>query len=61
MNAPCRECENREQGCHSRCDLYAEFRKRVDGVKAERERERASTPEFARDVVRQIWREMRGR
>ena len=27
---PCRECENRETGCHARCPLYAEWKRAVE-------------------------------
>lgn len=29
-NAPCKECEERQVGCHSTCELYKEFRQKLD-------------------------------
>jgi hypothetical protein len=28
--APCKDCPNRHQGCHSECDKYIAFRKERD-------------------------------
>ena len=28
--SPCKDCENRELGCHSNCEKYLEFRKVID-------------------------------
>ena len=30
MNAPCKNCPDREIGCHSKCNKYSEFRKKRD-------------------------------
>lgn len=26
MNAPCKGCKEREMGCHSKCERYAQFK-----------------------------------
>lgn len=36
MKAPCKDCPNRQIGCHSTCEKYLEFRKEVDRLKQER-------------------------
>ena len=46
MYAPCKGCEDREIGCHSHCDRYAEFRKVVD-EKREMIKELKKVDEFA--------------
>lgn len=30
MNAPCKNCPDREIGCHSKCNKYSQFRKERD-------------------------------
>ena len=30
MKAPCKECKERNEGCHSRCEKYTAFRKECD-------------------------------
>ena len=30
MNAPCKDCPDRHQGCHSECKKYKEYRKKQD-------------------------------
>lgn len=27
MNCPCKDCDKREPGCHSKCEAYRNFRK----------------------------------
>lgn len=31
-NAPCKDCEKRELGCHARCEDYKEYRKQQDAL-----------------------------
>lgn len=38
IKSPCHKCKEREVGCHSTCEKYAEFRQRLDEIN-ERERE----------------------
>ena len=37
--APCKGCESREVGCHSKCPKYAEFRAEKDRIRAKRKEE----------------------
>lgn len=30
MKTPCRGCQFREVGCHSKCESYLEYRKKLD-------------------------------
>lgn len=30
MKSPCQFCENREVGCHSKCELYADYRSEIE-------------------------------
>lgn len=32
MNAPCKDCSDRQVGCHSACEKYLDFRKEVDEI-----------------------------
>ncbi len=34
--APCKDCQNRQVGCHAGCAPYAEFRSRVDEFNRQR-------------------------
>lgn len=38
-SAPCRDCEQREIGCHGRCEQYKAYRDSIDAAKAAREKE----------------------
>lgn len=40
---PCKDCEERYQGCHARCEMYAEWRSNVDNRKADILNERRDT------------------
>lgn len=31
-SAPCKDCEKRELGCHSKCEKYKEYRKQHDAL-----------------------------
>jgi len=39
--APCKNCPDREPGCHSECERYAEWRKEHDKGKAKEKKNRA--------------------
>lgn len=41
---PCRDCTERKVGCHSTCEKYLAFRKRVDDWHKKRELAHASEP-----------------
>ena len=34
MNAPCKDCPDRSQGCHARCEKYAAFHADIDAQAA---------------------------
>jgi hypothetical protein len=34
MNAPCKDCSDRHQGCHCECEKYKVFRKERDELNA---------------------------
>lgn len=39
MKSPCYSCKDeRHPGCHARCEKYLEFRARLDGINAERQK-----------------------
>ena len=59
MTAPCKECQERKLGCHAECEKYAEFKERLKIGAAERQRIRDGEPVFTKNVLRQIWREMK--
>ena len=32
IHAPCRDCPDRALGCHSKCERYAEYKKKISRV-----------------------------
>jgi hypothetical protein len=40
MKAPCKNCMQRNLGCHSKCDKYQAFRTELDSINAKRKAER---------------------
>ena len=61
MNAPCKDCWDRCEGCRRTCSEYYLFRQDRKRIAKLKERDRASTPEICKTVVKQIWKEMKGR
>ena len=61
MTAPCKDCEKRESGCHSRCDLYKEWRAEMDKAAERRQKAREAEPVLCRKVMRQVFKEMKRR
>jgi translation elongation factor EF-Ts len=61
MNAPCRDCEQRNAECHGNCELYADWLKSREPGRAEKKRERDASPILCRKMQRHIWREMKRR
>lgn len=39
MMCPCKDCEDREIGCHSKCEKYKKFRDDVDASNEARRKE----------------------
>lgn len=60
-NAPCRGCEARVPGCHGLCPEYKEWRREQDQRIERRQKENRATPAWPRNVLKYIWREMKGR
>lgn len=45
VKAPCKKCDKREFGCHTKCDTYISFKKeRQKELKKEREFKNLMTP-----------------
>lgn len=61
MTAPCKDCWDRCEKCHKFCSEYYIFKMEQKKIAEKKERVRVSTPEICRAVVKQIWKEMRGR
>ena len=59
MNAPCKDCQDRNPGCHWTCSEYYLFKAERKRAAEEKERQRVSTPEICKKVVKQIWKEMK--
>ena len=38
-NNSCYECQNRHPGCHSKCEIYKDFKNELKRVKANRNRD----------------------
>lgn len=57
--APCKNCLDREPHCHSNCSRYLDWKKEIDEQNAIRDKEQAAIPSLCREVVRQIYREMK--
>nr|DAI77800.1 MAG TPA: hypothetical protein [Caudoviricetes sp.] len=36
MTAPCKNCQDREVGCHSKCDRYAEYNRQREDIRQKR-------------------------
>ena len=59
MKSPCKDCFDRKLLCHGRCERYQKFKTELaERAEAKRKKD-AATPELCRDVVRQIWRDMK--
>lgn len=41
---PCKDCDKRTRGCHARCPLYLEFRKKRELLYEERRKQFYSQP-----------------
>ena len=49
--APCYKCQEREPGCHSKCELYAEWLRPFEKAKAARRKD-ADADTFRKDGVK---------
>lgn len=61
MTAPCKDCADRQECCHRTCSEYYMFKQDLKKVSDRKVKEARSTPELCKTVVRQIWKEMKGR
>lgn len=46
VKSHCFGCTNRKPGCHGKCPMYAEYRKRLDNKKAKERLEKARSDIF---------------
>lgn len=58
MDVPCRGCKSREINCHSKCESYLEYRRKLDEQNKERYKE-IDTYRYVGDNVRAIKHKMR--
>lgn len=58
MDVPCRGCKFREVACHSKCESYLDYRKRLDEQNKEKYKE-IDTYSYVGDNVRTIRYKMR--
>lgn len=58
MDVPCRGCKFREINCHSKCESYLEYRRKLDAQNKERYKE-IDTYRYVGDNVRTIKHKMR--
>lgn len=56
---PCHKCGDRRIGCHGTCEKYLDWKKEKAEVAEAKQKADAATPTLCREVVKQIWREMR--
>ena len=49
--APCYKCQEREPGCHSKCELYAEWRRPFDRAKVAKRKD-ADADSFRHEGVK---------
>ena len=57
MDVPCRGCKFREINCHSKCESYLEYRRKLDKQNKERYKE-IDTYRYVGDNVRAIKHKM---
>lgn len=61
MTAPCKDCDKRHSGCHSQCEKYRDWRKKMDDAMEKRQKAREAEPVLCRKVMRQVFKEMKRR
>ena len=59
ISSPCKDCQKREIGCHSKCKHYIEFRHDLDEINKMKEAEKDGYPIMHAPIVREIWRRMK--
>ena len=55
MTCPCKDCEFRQPGCHSKCEVYKDWKKPLAAQAAERE-SRKITDDFLNDGHYHGWK-----
>lgn len=58
MKPPCRECQFREVGCHSKCESYIQWRVQLDKYNEQKNIQNDAS-KYIRDNVRTIRHRMR--
>lgn len=62
MNAPCKDCEKRANGCHSRCEKYIAYTKEREKIRESRQNRRFDySPNKIARVRKNEINKMRGR
>lgn len=56
---PCKGCGDREIGCHSGCEKYKAWRKKIDARREEEYKQNQGRSTVSDNAVRQMWRELR--
>lgn len=56
VDSPCKDCPDREVGCHGRCDKYQEYVKKKDELMAKYKKENYLQRELAEDKYNQMAR-----
>ncbi len=59
IKGPCKDCEKRYVGCHSKCTEYVDFRKRLDAENEVRQKKMTELVErgnYIHDRARQLKR-----
>ena len=46
MSTPCKDCAERDVGCHSACTRYVEYKMQVDASREDRRRQKESCAYF---------------
>lgn len=56
MNNPCRECTDRQIGCHARCDMYKVWKSKVTQIREQIRDQRAKEQQILDEPFRAIER-----
>lgn len=56
METPCRNCTEREQGCHSHCIAYRKWKAEHDQIVARMKQDDAANRVMEGQVRRKTWR-----
>ena len=56
---PCAGCDDREIGCHAKCERYKDWRRVMDERREEEHRRQESKGTLSEHAIRQMWRKAR--